>query len=52
MKRWKHSGGNVINTGQVNLVSTCCRYQARRIKMIGYRNINTGKTLLLKAIID
>ena len=29
MKRWKHSGGNVINAGQVNLVSTCCRYQTR-----------------------
>ena len=24
MKRWKHSGGNVINAGQVNLVSTYC----------------------------
>ena len=30
-KRWKHSGGNVINEGQVDLVSTCCRYQTLHI---------------------
>ena len=33
MKRWKHSGGNVINAGEVNLVSTCCRYQTRHNSM-------------------
>ena len=33
MKRWKHSGGNVINAGQVNLMSTWCRYQTRHNSM-------------------
>ena len=33
MKRWKHSGGNVINAVQVNLVSTCCLYQTRHNSM-------------------
>ena len=33
MKRWKHWGGNVINAGQVNLVSSCRRYQTRHNSM-------------------
>ena len=37
MKRWEHSGGNVINTGQVNLVST----------WTGGNVINTGQVNLV-----
>ena len=37
-----NSDDNVINAGQVNLVSTCTIFYGASIfvKMIGYRNIN------------